>query len=199
MKEQQQLTVATLEARRNELSQQYDAAKRDRAVIALAVIEGDPQAAKRDQKLVAEALRLVDEIELTDAALVAAREREREAAAKRKAAADHDKAREVLARLEIFRQRGAEIDAAARQLAESYVEFEAQVAELSRSGIGPSIELIRVHCQRALATALIHTRLQLRHLPPNERHTFAELVQRWGRAIEAWAAERLKPKADKAA
>jgi hypothetical protein len=65
------------------------------------------------------------------------------------------------------------------------------MTELNRLGAGPNINLVEVSCKCALIAASMGSGLQLEHLAPGERHSFAELAERWAYNVEGFAAQRL--------
>jgi hypothetical protein len=108
-----------------------------------------------------------------------------------RAAADAEKARERAREarkiLESFRQLGAEIDNDVCKLLADYAKISTTMAMLTDLGTTRITgEMVKADARRALMAALIPIRddLELKLLPPGERHTFARLVRACSASIE---------------
>lgn len=101
------------------------------------------------------------------------------------------RAREAKEITEVFRERGAKIDAGIRAFVDEYFNLRSDAAALARLGVGINSELVRVNSLRALSAALQRTDLGLPKVSPLQRHSFAELVGVWAATAERWIATTL--------
>lgn len=90
-----------------------------------------------------------------------------------------------------MRGQAAALDAAMRAVFDGFAALRETMFELNRLGATPQINLIDVACKRALLAASMGSRLQLEHLAPAERHSVAELADRWAEGIASFAEPRL--------
>jgi hypothetical protein len=181
------LSSAAIIERRQEMAERLKQVQAARAELALLCLEGDATARKKNSDFAEKERQYIEALSQFESALITARAREDAARREREAGAARARAAVARQNLHLFRQHGADMDVAARALAESFARFEKEAAELTRSG-GPSIPLIRTASRRALASTLIFTGLDIGHLAPSERHSFAELIDSWSRGIEGWCA-----------
>ena len=153
---------------------------RERNSIALAAHMGSANDRARLDKLNHDGAILAGEIEGLDAAILQAKARIAEV--------DRCKRREVVQLADEIRRHGERIDALWRQSIAEYAELQTKLTEIVQLGVGrPSLQQIRVACQRALISAFIGSPLQFQIIAPTERHSVSDLVDLWARAAETWA------------
>ena len=161
---------------------------RERNSIALAAHMGSANDRARLDKLNHDGAILAGEIEGLDAAILQAKARIAEAEANAAAEVDRGKRREVVGLADDIRGHGERIDALWRQSIAEYAELQTKLTEIVQLGVGrPSLQQIRVACQRALISAFIGSPLQFQIIAPTERHSVSDLVDSWARAAETWA------------
>jgi hypothetical protein len=161
---------------------------RERNSIALAAHMGSANDRARLDKLNHDGAILAGEIEGLDAAILQAKARIAEAEANAAAEVDRGKRREVVGLADDIRGHGERIDALWRQSIAEYAELQTKLTEIVELGVGrPSLQQIRVACQRALISAFIGSPLQFQIIAPTERHSVSDLVDSWARAAETWA------------
>jgi hypothetical protein len=161
---------------------------RERNSIALAAHMGSANDRTRLDGLNHDGAILAGEIEGLDAAILQAKARIAEAEANAAAEVDRCKRREVVQLADEIRRHGERIDALWRQSIAEYAELQTKLTEIVQLGVGrPSLQQIRVACQRALISAFIGSPLQFQIIAPTERHSVSDLVDLWARAAETWA------------
>jgi hypothetical protein len=161
---------------------------RERNSIALAAHMGSANDRARLDGLNHDGAILAGEIEGLDAAILQAKARIAEAEANAAAEVDRCKRREVVQLADEIRRHGERIDALWRQSIAEYAELQTKLTEIVQLGVGrPSLQQIRVACQRALISAFIGSPLQFQIIAPTERHSVSDLVDLWARAAETWA------------
>jgi hypothetical protein len=172
----------------------------ERRAIAFRAHTGDAKARKR-----------LDEINFEDAvccrdvaslAVAVAEGQQRQAEARQAAAIDaqHARANEVLKCLAGIRGHGVDLDKLACKLVNSVAEFRREILDLRKLGIDrPDIVTIDTNFRRALRSALMATPMQIDHLAPHQRTSFAALVDRWAEGIERWAKQQLEQRQQDAA
>ena len=161
---------------------------RERNSIALAAHMGSANDRTRLDGLNHDGAILAGEIEGLDAAILQAKARIAEAEANAAAEVDRGKRREVVGLADDIRGHGERIDALWRQSIAEYAELQTKLTEIVELGVGrPSLQQIRVACQRALISAFIGSPLQFQIIAPTERHSVSDLVDLWARAAETWA------------
>jgi hypothetical protein len=161
---------------------------RERNSIALAAHMGSASDRARLDELNREGAILAGEIEGLEVAIVQTKARIAEAEANAAAEVDRGKRREVVGLADEIRGHGERIDALWRQSIDEYAELQTKLTEIVQLGVGrPSLQQIRVACQRALISAFIGSPLQFQVIAPTERHSISDLVDSWARAAETWA------------
>jgi hypothetical protein len=161
---------------------------RERNSIALAAHMGSSGDRALLDELNREGAILAGEIEGIETAIVQAKARIAEPEANAAAEVDRCKRREVVQLADEIRGHGERIDALWRQSIAEYAELQTKLTESVQLGVGrPSLQQIRVACQRALISAFIGSPLQFQVIAPTERHSVSDLVDSWARAAETWA------------
>jgi hypothetical protein len=174
----------------------------ERAEIAFAaVVEKDKKSATRVAEINEELTRLTNEAATIAAALKTALAREREADASeqaRRKRADLEQAGAMLTEVE---QLALQIDAAMKALHEATTAFERAWAKIrALSGAGPHKTAITVHLGRTFRVGLRGLPgIVADMVPPNERHTAADLNTGWSQQVRNLAAREIEPVQAKAA
>jgi hypothetical protein len=164
----------------------------ERRQIAYAAHTGDDAARARLDELIAEDASLAGEIASLAEAAAEARNRLAEAQRAEAQAAERDLAGDVVKKVREFRKHGTELDRLAQQLVTQFTNLADEAATIRALGVPLAASgLIRVNCARALQSALIPAGLDVERVPPNQRHSFTELVDGWTRGAEVWAKARL--------
>jgi len=88
-----------------------------------------------------------------------------------------------------FVERVHKIDEALAMVAAEATAFKTDLDELNRLGCThPHAHQLFSHGLRALLAALMSTPLQIEHLAPGERQTFAQITTNYALTIDRWAA-----------
>jgi hypothetical protein len=159
----------------------------ERTEIAYAALTGDAKAAKRLEKIHADLAVIDSEIASVQAAIQEAGRRVAEAEAEARAEVDAEKRKRALVVAEQITKHAKQLDDHAAIFFGMYAAFRLDMIELNRLGAAPNINIVDAVCLRAFEASSMGTRLQLRHLPPGDRVTFAELANSWKQNAEAWA------------
>jgi hypothetical protein len=187
--------LTDLEAKLADARARHDEVQSEAKEIAFAAFTDGGDARKKLDKLHADAAKHGAEITALESALVEARRRVAEALAAETDAAQLAKAKEALALLDDFTNRGAELDAALAAFLDQYAKLTSDFTKLSALGYAPStVALVRVNMGLAVATKLLDTDLRQRPLAPHERRSFVETIQGWAASARMRAAARLNAK-----
>jgi hypothetical protein len=171
--------IAEIDERRLKLM-----AERDEISFA-AIVEKDKKSIERANAINETLAQLANESAMLVAALTTAlkRERETEAAelAQRKRA-DFEKAESLLGEVD---QLARQMDDAMKTLRETSATFEAHWSTIKQlSGSGPTGGALKVFLDRAYRSALRGLPgMEIRPVPPNERHTVSELTAGWSKQV----------------
>jgi hypothetical protein len=184
-------TVVALQAKRDALETRKLMAEAERDSCAYDAYTGDAKAKAKLAEVNREIVGIDAELASLAAAIRTAEAKVIEAQGVEQAAAEKRKAERALELDTQASALAATLDETAHQLFEHFAAFRAVMVELHRLGAVPNTELVDSACRRALTAAASGSRLQIGHLPPNERHTFSELATRWSEGISAFTAQRL--------
>ena len=107
------------------------------------------------------------------------------------------KAERVLEIGATFVERGKRMDELATALARESLDYKRALDELGALGCThPSVAQYFSHSTRALATALMSSPLQVEHLAPRERQTFAQFSGHYEVMADRWASQYLAQAAE---
>jgi hypothetical protein len=159
----------------------------ERTSLAYDALTGDAKAKKRLDGINADLAVIDQEIASVQAAIAEAGRRVAEAEAQARAEVDAEKRKRALVIADKITEHAKQLDDHAALFFGLYAAFRLDMIELHRLGAAPNINVIDAVCLRALETASMGTRLQLRHLAPGDRVSFAELANSWKQNTEAWA------------
>jgi hypothetical protein len=152
-----------------------------------ALVQHDAEQVKRLNEINAELLHFDADMAALDAAIAEAESRAAQAKRAEAVAIDRQKARRVRVALNKLAMAGRAIDQSLDQLVERSNAMRAALMEIHALGCPfPSHEQLVVLGERALRTGL-HQTLWSRYfeiVQPNERKTFAALVQAWEAVVE---------------
>ena len=153
---------------------------------------GDESARKKLDGLNAKAAMFATEVVSLEAAIVEARRRVDQAMADERDEAERRKARDALALLDDFSQRGKLLDDAMDNFVRQYDELAHDFRELQLLGYEPtSYPLIQINMQAAVATKLQFTDLRQNFLAPHARRDFISVIEGWARHVRGRAEARL--------
>jgi len=151
---------------------------------------GDTKARKRLGEINESLVSLEQDRAAMQSAITEAERRCTAAQASVKTAAEKAGAEKALDLAKTLRDHGKAIDKAAHAMFAHTAELRLALIELSKLG-GPNIYLADSALKRALITASMGSKLQLMHLAPTDRHSFAELTDRWAQGVTAFAERKL--------
>ena len=153
---------------------------------------GDESARKKLDGLNAKAAMVAAEIASLEAAIVTAKRHVAAAEAAEVDEAERRKARDALALLDDFSQRGKLLDDAMDNFVRQYDELVHDFRELQLLGYEPtSYPLIQINMQAAVATKLQFTDLRQNFLAPHARRDFISVIEGWARHVRGRAEARL--------
>jgi hypothetical protein len=153
---------------------------------------GDESARKKLDGLNAKVAMVAAEIASLEAAIVTAKRHVAAAEAAEVDEAERRKAREALALLDDFSQRGKLLDESLDKFVRQYDELARDFRELQLLGYEPtSYPLIQINMQAAVATKLQFTDLRQNFLAPHARRDFISVIEGWARHIRTRAEARL--------
>jgi hypothetical protein len=153
---------------------------------------GDESARKKLDGMNAKAAMVAAEIASLEAAIVTAKRHVADAEAAEVDEAERGKAREALALLDDFSQRGKLLDDAMDKFVRQYDELARDFRALQLLGYEPtSYPLVQVNMQAAVATKLQFTDLRQNFLAPHARRDFISVIEGWGRHVRGRAEARL--------
>jgi hypothetical protein len=177
--------IAEIENKRMLLTAERDDVSYD------ALVTRDKESIKRAADIGTELAKLDHEEAMLKAALSTSTRREAEAKVSKAASqkrADLEKAESLLPRVA---EMAARLDDAMKTLREVGSEFERTWATIKNlSGSGPTWQAAKVHLERALRTGLRGLPLRVAMVPPNERHSVAELAEGWSTQVKNMAQNR---------
>jgi hypothetical protein len=138
---------------------------------------GDESARKKLDGLNAKVAMFAAEIASLEAALIEARRRVDQAMADERDEVERARARDALALLDDFSQRGKLLDDAMDNFVRQYDELAHDFRELQLLGYEPtSYPLIQINMQAAVATKLQFTDLRQNFLAPHARRDFISVI-----------------------
>jgi hypothetical protein len=186
--EKAEATLAKLEDHRRHLIQKATELDAERQKIAFSAHTGDQKARQRLDRINAETASHQSELLSIDAAITEAQSRVE--AAHRQAAieADREQARKLVQELEAFEACGDKLDELIGDFVKYSFALERTVSEINALGCpSPSHAQLDALGARALLTALNKTpwAREFSPLPPNERRTFASLIEAWSPQIRS--------------
>jgi hypothetical protein len=185
--------LAELESKLTNATQLRDDTEAAILAISFAAHSGDAAAHKRLDALNQKAASAALEIRSLEAAVAEARKRVGYAAAVETDANERENARNALALLGDFERRGEQLDHAMGKVLSQYEELIRDFNALEKLGFPPNSKaLIEINAKRAIQTKLMSVGLQSEFLPPNERHTFAEVIEGWAQAVRSRIEARLR-------
>jgi hypothetical protein len=153
---------------------------------------GDESARKKLDGLNAKVAMFAAEIASLEAAIVTAKRRVAAAEAAEVDEAERRKAREALALLDDFSQRGKLLDESLHKFVRQYDELACDFRALQLLGYEPtSYPLIQTNMQAAVATKLQFTDLRQNFLAPHARRDFISVIEGWARHVRGRAEARL--------
>jgi hypothetical protein len=153
---------------------------------------GDESARKKLDGLNAKAAMVATEVASLEAAIVTAKRHVAAAEAAEVDEAERRKAREALALLDDFSQRGKLLDDAMDNFVRQYDELARDFRALQLLGYEPtSYPLIQTNMQAAVATKLQFTDLRQNFLAPHARRDFISVIEGWARHVRGRAEARL--------
>jgi hypothetical protein len=153
---------------------------------------GDESARKKLDVLSAKVAQVAEEIAWLEAATVEARRRVDQAVANDRDEAERGKARDALALLDDFSQRGKLLDECLDKFVSEYDELARDFRALQLLGYEPtSYPLVQINMQAAVATKLQFTDLRQNFLAPHARRDFISVIEGWACHIRRRAEARL--------
>jgi hypothetical protein len=153
---------------------------------------GDESARKKLDGLNAKVAMFAAEIASLEAALIEARRRVDQAMADERDEVERARARDALALLDDFSQRGKLLDDAMDNFVRQYDELAHDFRELQLLGYEPtSYPLVQINMQAAVATKLQFTDLRQNFLAPHARRDFISVIEGWACHIRRRAEARL--------
>jgi hypothetical protein len=153
---------------------------------------GDESARKKLDGLNAKAAQVAAEIASLEAAIVTAKRHVGAAEAAEVDEAERRKAREALALLDDFSQRGKLLDESLDKFVRQYDELARDFRALQLLGYEPtSYPLVQINMQAAVATKLQFTDLRQNFLAPHARRDFISVIEGWARHVRGRAEARL--------
>jgi TolA-binding protein len=152
--------------------------------VAFLAYTGDEAARKRLDELNNQIAANNGEIESLKAATVQAEERLAESQQREAEQIERERERSLGERTRNLRASAVELDAAAKLLVEKYTAFRKDAGALRALGVARlNDDLVSNATRRALHAYLQGTDLTLERLAPNQRYTFAWLVESWTAGI----------------
>jgi hypothetical protein len=153
---------------------------------------GDERARTKLDVLSAKVAMFAAEIASLEAALIEARRRVDQAMAAEVDEAERRKARDALALLDDFSQRGKLLDESLDKFVRQYDELTRDFRALQLLGYEPtSYPLVQVNMQAAVATKLQFTDLRQNFSAPHARRDFISVIEGWARHVRGRAEARL--------
>ena len=153
---------------------------------------GDESARKKLDGLNAKVAMVATEVVSLEAAIVTAKRHVAAAEAAEVDEAERRKAREALALLDDFSQRGKLLDESLDKFVRQYDELACDFRALQLLGYEPtSYPLIQTNMQAAVATKLQFTDLRQNFLAPHARRDFISVIEGWARHVRGRAEARL--------
>lgn len=153
---------------------------------------GDESARKKLDGLNARAAMVAAEIASLEAAIVTAKRHVADAEAAEVDETERARARDALALLDDFSQRGKLLDKSLGKFVRQYDELTRDFRELQLLGYEPtSYPLVQINMQAAVATKLQFTDLRQNFLAPHARRDFISVIEGWARHVRGRAEARL--------
>jgi hypothetical protein len=184
--------VAELERELSAVQQTIDRMTDERGQLALAAREGNGEAASMLEELDEKLPQLRTQAANIEAAMPAALRRVAAAADPALIESEKRDAERALYLARKARDCGKALDRSAKKLFDDYAALWSVMLDLHALQAAPSGLVIEAACRRALAAHSVGSRIQLELLvPPSQRHTFAELAEKWSSNVEHFAVQRL--------
>ena len=143
-------------------------------------------------RLNAKAAMVAAEVASLEAAIVEAQRRVDQAMADERDEVERAKARDALALLDDFSQRGKLLDESMDKFVRPYDELTRDFRALQLLGYEPtSYPLVQINMQAAVATKLQFTDLRQNFLAPHARRDFISVIEGWARHVRGRAEARL--------
>jgi hypothetical protein len=153
---------------------------------------GDESARKKLDGLNVKGAMVAAEIASLEAAIVTAKRHVAAAEAAEVDEAERARARDALALLDDFSQRGKLLDDAMDKFVRQYDELARDFRALQLLGYEPtSYPLVQINMQAAVATKLQFTDLRQNFLAPHARRDFISVIEGWARHVRGRAEARL--------
>ena len=179
-------TLADLEAKRKDVDARKAAVAKERGGFAFAAHTRGGEAKKLLTDLTRTDAALSLDAQSLDAAIVEAKAHVAKAQRAVDAEVAAERRRQIEAQVAIFETAGLRVDSAVRELAAAYLNFDQEAKALRALAPLASVSSIQVNTERAVISGLRAVGLRVGALmPPNERHTVAELVGRWSASARA--------------
>jgi hypothetical protein len=176
--------IAALEGHQIEL-----VAERDELSYA-ALVDRKPDAIKRLTAVNGELANITAQTASLTAALREAGKREVAAMEEARASIRHENARaagDLLTEIEVT---AGAITQAMEDLKAHSITLRDQFAEIRRlTGVGPTNEALRVHLTRTLKVATMGSLMQIEHLAPDQRSSFADTAAAWIKSVSNWISQ----------
>jgi hypothetical protein len=178
--------LASLISKRADHSKRLAALSKERAELSYDAHRGDARARKKLDAIHLEVARTDSEFLSLDSAISTSQEKVRSAETAQRAAVDAGNTAKALILVDGLRAQGAHLDEALAATRAAYDELKRRIIDLRSLGTNPVSENNMMHALRiAMEAALYGTDMELPLHPPGQRHSFAQLADRWARNVEA--------------
>ena len=105
---------------------------------------------------------------------------------------ERNQARMALGLISGFIARGKSLDERLASFVAEFQELNRDFLELQKVNYPPATwALIATNMRSAMLARLMFTELQIEHLPPSRRHSFAQVIEAWGANVRSRAQSRL--------
>jgi hypothetical protein len=159
-----------------------------RAELSYDAHRGDPKSRKALDQLHLQAAKAESEGQSFESAISEAQHRVQLAEQSLAKAQASGNAQRALDRLRGFQRMASCFDETIATMLHAHSALLAEARAIRQLGCGNPTEIVvRNSLRRALLSALVGSHLQTELVPPPERHTASQLVERWSRGVEGWA------------
>jgi hypothetical protein len=190
--EDAKVVLQGLETRLSDARARHAETQAKAAELAYPANTGDESARKKLDGLNARATMFAMEVASLEAAIVTAKRHVADAEAAEADEAERRKARDALALLDDFSQRGKLLDESLEKFVRQYDELARDFRALQLLGYEPtSYPLVQINMQAAVATKLQFTDLRQNFLAPHARRDFISVIEGWARHVRGRAEARL--------
>jgi len=154
-------------------------------------VDGGDARAKLDN-LNEQAVAAGREIASLEKAIAEGKQRRAAAIASETDARERDQAKMALGLIAGFVARGKALDEKLGQFVAEFQELNRDFLELQKVNYPPATwALVATNMRSATLAGLMFTELQVEHLPPHRRHSFAQVIEAWGAHVRSRAQARL--------